>query len=675
MYVPVTCPESGSLKVGLEDGDPAVTSVPSGPLQDDLREGPAFARALTGGSHRSADEGSEDSVLSPRELQHHQEALLARSAKFKEQLAEEEALRKRLEALQKKAAEAKPEEPKDSESSKSENVPTISKEKPKDKEKENEPISPKTLSEASPTSPSPTSPGKGKGKAPGKAPPPKKGKGKGPDMDSALQPRMPEVKPRKAMKKLYWNPLKLGNGFSSTVWDFAAQRFEQGGSFFDMDELEDNFAEAGSCGGASPQRPRAQKRRRVLDEKRRRQLWFMLALMPERAQLLEAVASMDDEQLKPEKVELLQMNLPMPVDLQLIESSLKAEPLAEGELWDAPEEFVLALSSIPLYSLRVRVWGFLNSIDWARARILTAHEELTNAARKLKESPKVEQLLALILFVGNYLNGGTSRGRADGFDLEALPKLAKLRGKGQGTLLDFVVSQAATKLPGLLEGLFAAAGESEVVHRARAHRVPDLLEELKTLIGQAEGFLQEAQDGAPSPEDAQEASHWKALSDRQAQVEQSLAELRDALGKFGEWDKLYDEVCAWFSMQDNRQRSSDEFFALWESFFIDLKKARGSYQREQLASLRSSRSASLPPRRRHTLPNLEPGGSKTPTTSPRVAPRASPRLPPKRSLQVVRFYTGPGQSGKSEVAEPGASDAAPEGSDSSSLPAADGEAK
>ena len=27
-------------------------------------------------------------------------------------------------------------------------------------------------------------------------------------------------------------------------------------------------------------------------------------------------------------------------------------------------------------------------------------------------------------------NGGTSRGRADGFDLEALPKLAKLRGKG-----------------------------------------------------------------------------------------------------------------------------------------------------------------------------------------------------------------------------------------------------
>ncbi|OLP74090.1 hypothetical protein AK812_SmicGene46475, partial [Symbiodinium microadriaticum] len=34
---------------------------------------------------------------------------------------------------------------------------------------------------------------------------------------------------------------------------------------------------------------------------------------------------------------------------------------------------------------RVRVWGFLNSIDWARARILSAHEELTDAARKLKE--------------------------------------------------------------------------------------------------------------------------------------------------------------------------------------------------------------------------------------------------------------------------------------------------
>ena len=32
----------------------------------------------------------------------------------------------------------------------------------------------------------------------------------------------------------------------------------------------------------------------------------------------------------------------------------------------------------------------------------------------------LEGLLALILAVGNYLNGGTDRGQADGFDLETL---------------------------------------------------------------------------------------------------------------------------------------------------------------------------------------------------------------------------------------------------------------
>ncbi|CAE7598258.1 unnamed protein product [Symbiodinium natans] len=196
-------------------------------------------------SLRSADEGSDDSAhpASPRELQSLKEALQASSAKFKEQLAEEEALRRRLEALQKKAAEGQPQEQKQPPEASKDAVPVLDKEKDKDKAKE-DPSSPKTEpSEASPTSPSPASPGKGKGKAPGKSKAPPKGKGKGQDDAPGAAPRMPEVKPRKAMKKLYWNPLKLGNGFASTVWEFAALRFEQGGAFFDQDELENNFAE------------------------------------------------------------------------------------------------------------------------------------------------------------------------------------------------------------------------------------------------------------------------------------------------------------------------------------------------------------------------------------------------------------------------------------------------
>eukprot|EP00971_Amphidinium_carterae_P049270 971054-Amphidinium_carterae.1 len=36
-------------------------------------------------------------------------------------------------------------------------------------------------------------------------------------------------------------------------------------------------------------------------------------------------------------------------------------------------------------------------------------------------------LLGIVLAVGNYLNGGTSRGQADGFDLETLTKLDAIK--------------------------------------------------------------------------------------------------------------------------------------------------------------------------------------------------------------------------------------------------------
>ncbi|CAJ1388823.1 unnamed protein product [Effrenium voratum] len=443
--------------------------------------------------------------------------------------------------------------------------------------------------------------GKGKAKGPkGKAPPAglAKGKSKG---KGETQSCMPEVQPRTAMKKLFWSPLK--GDASQSVW----AKIHQSGADFDVDELEANFSEVFSTGSVSPvKRPAVQqKHRRVFDEKRRREIWFMLALMPERSQLLEAVEGMSDAILLPEKVELLQMNLPTAADVQLINDSVNSTPLAEGEEWDAPEDFVLAISSIPHYELRVKMWGFLNSVDFAHARLMLAHQELCRGAEILMRSKALERLLALVLFVGNYLNGGTARGRAEGFDLETLPKLSKLRGRGSETLLDYLVSQTESAEPGLLGALFRAGAEEEMVKRARKHRVVDLLDELKCLIGQAEGFLGEglAADGANA-----------ALIKRKVQVEQVLGKLRAARLSFEtEWDPKYEQLCLWF--QQEGKRGSEEFFGIWESFLGDLKKAWECHQREHL---QIRRALSLPPRRRSVGGEV---GSKTPRSSPRPSLR------------------------------------------------------
>ncbi|CAJ1368140.1 unnamed protein product [Effrenium voratum] len=450
--------------------------------------------------------------------------------------------------------------------------------------------------------------GKGKAKGPkGKAPPAglAKGKSKG---KGETQSCMPEVQPRTAMKKLFWSPLK--GDASQSVW----AKIHQSGADFDVDELEANFSEVFSTGSVSPvKRPAVQqKHRRVFDEKRRREIWFMLALMPERSQLLEAVEGMSDAILLPEKVELLQMNLPTAADVQLINDSVNSTPLAEGEEWDAPEDFVqrsITAAQAAAFAFAENVahqpWSAGCNMPYAFRAPATFWEELCRGAEILMRSKALERLLALVLFVGNYLNGGTARGRAEGFDLETLPKLSKLRGRGSETLLDYLVSQTESAEPGLLGALFRAGAEEEMVKRARKHRVVDLLDELKCLIGQAEGFLGEglAADGANA-----------ALIKRKVQVEQVLGKLRAARLSFEtEWDPKYEQLCLWF--QQEGKRGSEEFFGIWESFLGDLKKAWECHQREHL---QIRRALSLPPRRRSVGGEV---GSKTPRSSPRPSLR------------------------------------------------------
>lgn len=520
-----------------------------------------------------SSEASSRLIGSPEMLKQLEEQLKDQSSKFQLQSEERQRLELQLqqqkEALQRLEGKQVGEVPKVNMAAPVQNEEKDEKKEPEKKEPE------KKEPEKAPKG---TKGKGGKAKGKGGTTPPCKGKGKA----ASEEPRMPEVTPKTAMKKLFWNPLKLGE--TTSIWEHIwCQRADL--ALFDVEVLEASFAEAG---GTSPlKRPSlapalaTRKKRRALEEKRRRELWFMLALMPEKGQLLQAIQEMNDDVLKPEKVELLHMNLPTAADIEVIHTSLMNEPLLEGELWDTPEDFVLAISELPNCATR----------------------ELWKAANALLKSESLERLLGLLLFVGNYLNGGTARGRADGFDLEALPKVAKLRGKGHESLLDFLVSQAESSRKGLVASLFQADGEAEAVRRARMHCVKDAVEETKTLISQAEGFLPQQVES-------------EAMEKRKEKLEESLKKLRDVLQKFHEWETKYEELCHWFQMQDGRQRTCEDFFGLWESFLTDLKKSWESHRREQLAKESSRRSLSLPPRRR-SVPVLTTG-SKTPSASPRA---------------------------------------------------------
>eukprot|EP00913_Durusdinium_trenchii_P026569 g24925.t1 len=89
------------------------------------------------------------------------------------------------------------------------------------------------------------------------------------------------------------------------------------------------------------------------------------------------------------------------------------------------------ISRIPAYQARVSCWNFLISYKEGKRETVTScgsmFSEFGKIQRAVRKSQMLQKLLALILEVGNYLNGGTERGQADGFDLETLGKLDSVK--------------------------------------------------------------------------------------------------------------------------------------------------------------------------------------------------------------------------------------------------------
>ncbi|CAK0840780.1 unnamed protein product, partial [Prorocentrum cordatum] len=207
----------------------------------------------------------------------------------------------------------------------------------------------------------------------------------------------------------------------STVWGAIEDECVEG---FDASELERLFCErhptkargagasADGQSGPSPARPRLQ----VLEESRRRQVCIMLARLPPVEATVEAVTDMDDAALSRDQVELLLVAAPSQEELASLHGAaaqLSAGGAEEPPRWDDAEAFVLRLGAVPSFALRLQVWAFENAFDERCGALRAAADDIVQACAGLRSSRQVRRLLALSLEVGNYLNAGTPRGRAD----------------------------------------------------------------------------------------------------------------------------------------------------------------------------------------------------------------------------------------------------------------------
>ncbi|XP_028678064.2 formin-like isoform X2 [Erpetoichthys calabaricus] len=275
-------------------------------------------------------------------------------------------------------------------------------------------------------------------------PPPMSGfAGFGFGLMSEKAPRKPAVEPSCPMKPLYWTRIQVKDSSESSVWGSLEEPRIQ-----DTKEFEDLFSKAAVQQKKKPlsesyeKKAKAKKIIKLLDGKRSQTVGILISsLHLEMKDIQQAVLNVDNSFVDLETIEALYENRAQSDELEKIRKFYETSKEEELKLVDKPEQFLYELSQIPDFAHRAHCIIFQSAFMEGLSAVRRKVENVERVCKGLLESC-VKDILGLILAFGNYMNGGNrTRGQADGFGLEILPKLKDVKSReNRISLVDYVVA-------------------------------------------------------------------------------------------------------------------------------------------------------------------------------------------------------------------------------------------
>ncbi|XP_044530121.1 formin-2 isoform X2 [Gracilinanus agilis] len=258
-----------------------------------------------------------------------------------------------------------------------------------------------------------------------------------------------------------------------------------------------------------------------------------------------AVVNLDNSVVDLETLQALYENRAQSDELEKIEKHGRScKEKENAKALDKPEQFLYELSLIPNFSERVFCILFQSTFSESICSIRRKLELLQKLCETLKNGSGVMQVLGLVLAFGNYMNGGNkTRGQADGFGLDILPKLKDVKSSDNSrSLLSYIVSY-------YLRNFDEDAGKEQCVFPL------------------------------PEPQDLFQASQMK-FEDFQKDLRKLKKDLRAKIDQEAEEHSLtaahkcFLETTAYFFMKPKmgeKEVSPHVFFSLWHEFSSDFK--------------------------------------------------------------------------------------------------------
>ncbi|XP_066461504.1 formin-2 [Eleutherodactylus coqui] len=258
--------------------------------------------------------------------------------------------------------------------------------------------------------------------------------------------RKAAIEPTRPMKPLYWTRIEIHGKrdiSSPLVWDVVSE------PKVDVDELESLFSKTAVKEKKKPisdtiTKTKSKQVVKLLSNKRSQAVGILMSsLHLDMKDIQHAVLKMDYSVVDLETLQALYENRAVSEEQEKIEKYFKTSKNKDpSKPLDKPEQFLYELTTIPNFSERVFCILLQTTISENIGAIERKLELLQKICKVLKEDPAVLCILGLILAIGNYMNGGNrTRGQADGFALDILPKLKDVKSNDNSrNLLSYIVS-------------------------------------------------------------------------------------------------------------------------------------------------------------------------------------------------------------------------------------------
>lgn len=397
------------------------------------------------------------------------------------------------------------------------------------------------------------------GCAPPPPPPPRvPGFPPGPTVASQLPYGMKPKKKYKVegqTKRIYWKMIQANKLKENSFWVKVEEW-----------ELEDDFIlqllmeKLCVKDTAQRERGRAAKYLRVLDPKSAMNLSMLLGkLKTPYTEIRRRILEVDTEHLTTGMVEQLIKYLPEPEQIKEL-GALKEE---YDDLTEA-EQFIVTIED--LTEIKPRLQSILFKMTFSETVICVKQDiiAVTVSLEEIKTNTRLARILELILFIGNYLNEGSSNAQSLGFDISFLSKLKNTKLQDNKlTLVHFLVSVIEEKYPDLMQfkdDFTSLEKASKVSDEMIQRNFCEIEKSLKQLTRELVNFDESSMEGD---------KFLEVMKSFVGDAKRNVVELNDMYKKMG---SMFEDMSEYFCF-DKKQYKMNDFFGDIKTFQDNFKEA------------------------------------------------------------------------------------------------------